>query len=80
MCTSTVTAKIWRREIPESGKESTAVSYIGGGPYYAETCPECGAVMWNGRCENPDCKYHWNPLQDNEGDESGYHQKEEALD
>lgn len=37
------------------------MSYIGGGPYYAETCPECGALLWNGRCENPDCKYHWNP-------------------
>jgi len=56
------------------------VSYIGGGPYYAETCPECGAVMWNGRCENTDCKYHWNPKRDDEDDaESGHHQKEETL-
>lgn len=32
---------------------------LGGGPYEATTCPECGSTMWNGRCENPDCKYHW---------------------
>lgn len=24
------------------------MSYIGGGPYYAETCPECGALLWTG--------------------------------
>lgn len=30
---------------------------LGGGPYEATTCPECGSTMWNGRCENPDCKY-----------------------
>ena len=40
------------------------MSYIGGGPYDATICPECGAVMWNGRCEDPDCKYHWRPLED----------------
>ncbi len=34
---------------------------LGGGPYEATTCPECGSTMWNGRCENPDCKYHWHP-------------------
>ena len=32
---------------------------LGGGPYEAATCPECGSTMWNGRCENPDCKYRW---------------------
>lgn len=37
---------------------------LGGGPYEATTCPECGSTMWNGRCENPDCKYHWNPKED----------------
>ena len=31
------------------------MSYIGGSMYDVETCPECGALMWNGRCENPDC-------------------------
>lgn len=27
------------------------MSYIGGGPYDAETCPLCGSIQWNGRCE-----------------------------
>ena len=40
------------------------MGYIGGGPYYAETCPLCGETMWNGRCENPDCHYHWYPKED----------------
>lgn len=40
---------------------------LGGGPYEATTCPECGSTIWNGRCENPDCKYHWHP----EGEEDG---------
>ena len=31
---------------------------------YAEICPECGETMWNGRCENPDCHYHWHPKED----------------
>lgn len=43
--------------------------YIGGGPYYAEICPLCGETMWNGRCENPDCHYHWYPKEDDENDE-----------
>lgn len=45
------------------------MSYIGGGPYYAEICPLCGETMWNGRCENPDCHYHWYPKEDDENDE-----------
>lgn len=40
------------------------MSYIGGGMYDAETCPECGNIMWNGRCENPDCIYHWKPYNE----------------
>lgn len=40
------------------------MSYIGGGPYYAQPCPECGGTLWNGRCENPDCIHHWRPLED----------------
>ncbi len=40
------------------------LSYIGGGMYHAEPCPECGAILWNGRCENPDCVYHWHPKTD----------------
>lgn len=40
------------------------MSYLGGGMYDVETCPECGALMWNGRCENQDCVYHWRPKTD----------------
>lgn len=41
---------------------------LGGGPYEAEACPECGELMWNGECENPDCKYHWIPKGDEDAD------------
>ena len=37
--------------------------------YYAEPCPLCGEMLWNGRCENPDCHYHWYPKEDDENDE-----------
>ena len=30
------------------------------------TKPALSAGMWNGRCENPDCEYHWNPKEDEE--------------
>lgn len=36
---------------------------LGGGSYEATTCPECG------RCENPDCKYHWHPEEEEGEDE-----------
>lgn len=42
------------------------MSYIGGGMYDAKPCPECGGILWNGRCENPDCVHHWRPLNDDE--------------
>lgn len=42
---------------------------LGGGPYEVTTCPECGSTMWNGRCENPNCKYHWHPEEEEEEDE-----------
>lgn len=42
------------------------MSYIGGGMYDAKPCPACGAILWNGRCENPDCKYHWQPRAEDE--------------
>lgn len=42
------------------------MSYIGGGMYYAEPCPKCGSTLWNGRCENRDCEYHWKPKQDDD--------------
>lgn len=30
--------------------------------YDVSTCPLCGQLMWNGRCENIDCKF--NQLKD----------------
>ena len=44
------------------------MSYLGGGPYHAEVCPLCGEIMWNGRCESLDCRYHWHPKEDDEDD------------
>lgn len=41
---------------------------LGGGPYEASTCPECGSTMWNGRCENPDYKYHWHPEEEEDAE------------
>ena len=43
---------------------------LGGGPYQATTCPLCGETMWNGKCENIDCKYHWYPF-DEDGEMEG---------
>lgn len=42
---------------------------LGGGPYETSICPLCGCVMWNGRCENKECKNHWHPVEESEGDE-----------
>lgn len=42
------------------------MSFIGGGPYEVQRCPICGALMWNGRCENVDCYFHWHPKEDDE--------------
>ena len=42
---------------------------LGGGPYEASACPECGSTMWHGRSENPDCKYHWHPEEEEGEDE-----------
>ena len=50
------------------------MGYIGGGPYYAEPCPKCGSTLWNGRCENPDCEYHWHPKEDDDYDDDLIHQ------
>lgn len=39
----------------------------GGTPYEVTgECPLCGNLMWNGRCENPDCKYHWEDMDEEE--------------
>lgn len=43
---------------------------IGYSDYEYETCLLCGQGMWNGQCENPDCKYHWNPKEDEESEEN----------
>lgn len=42
--------------------------YMGAGysGYDYCVCPKCGEGMFNGRCENPDCTYHWYPLEENE--------------
>lgn len=44
------------------------MSYMGAGysGYEVGRCPKCGELMWNGRCENPDCKYHWHPMKNDE--------------
>ena len=31
---------------------------------------ECSGILWNGRCENPECPYHWSPKED-EPDDAG---------
>lgn len=44
------------------------MSYMGTGysGYDVCRCPRCGQLMFNGQCENLDCKYHWYPLEENE--------------
>lgn len=32
--------------------------------YDVTVCPLCGELMWNGKCENKDCKYHWYPHEE----------------
>lgn len=32
--------------------------------YEVTTCPICGSAMWNGRCENLDCYFHWHPYEE----------------
>ena len=48
------------------------MSYMGAGysGYEYRECPLCGQGMWNGRCENPDCEYHWHPLDDENEEEA----------
>lgn len=46
------------------------MSYIGGGMYDCRICPLCGDLMWNGKCENPDCHYHWAPMDEEEYDDT----------
>lgn len=34
--------------------------------YEVTTCSLCGQLMFNGECENPDCHYHWHPMEDDD--------------
>lgn len=34
--------------------------------YDVKTCPLCGQLMFNGKCENPDCHHHWHPKEDDD--------------
>ena len=57
------------------------MSYIGGGMYYAETCPLCGNTLWNGVCENRDCDYHWIPKEDDpDNDDDNADQQQLRID
>lgn len=49
------------------------MSYMGAGysGYEYQICPTCGQAMWNGRCENTDCDYHWNPLDEGSDEDDG---------
>ena len=44
------------------------MSYMGVGYSGYDVC-KCGSLMFNGRCENPDCTYHWYPLEKDENGE-----------
>lgn len=37
--------------------------------YDVQDCPKCGEKMFNGRCENLDCEYHWYPMEEEENNE-----------
>lgn len=41
---------------------------VGGGMYEVTTCPSCGELLWNGYCENKECKYHFYPYDENENE------------
>ena len=38
--------------------------------YERTTCPACDSRMYNGKCENIDCQYHWNPIEETESIEN----------
>ena len=31
---------------------------------YVGCYPEYNGILWNGRCGNPECIYHWHPPED----------------
>lgn len=39
---------------------------LGMGPYDVQTCPLCGALTFNGQCEDRDCHHHWHPVDEEE--------------
>lgn len=39
---------------------------LGGSSYECQICPKCGSLMWNGKCENKECEYHWYPIEEEE--------------
>lgn len=43
-----------------------------GNSYHCRRCPKCGNLMWNGRCEDVDCEYHWQPLDEDENEGEYY--------
>ena len=58
--------------IEDAGGHAEGMSFDEMTAYIREhgiACPECGSTMWNGRCENPDCKYHWHPEEEEGEDE-----------
>ena len=63
--------------IPETGNRQTqwkrrciSMSYIDGGMYDVQPCPICGSILWNGKCENPDCHYHWYSKDDDDDEKT----------
>jgi len=42
----------------------------GGIGYECTRCPSCGSLMWNGLCEDRDCKYHYQEYHEETEDEN----------
>lgn len=59
------------RESETNNIKEENMSYMGDGysGYEFQECPLCGQGMWNGRCEDPDCEYHWHPLDEEDDNE-----------
>jgi hypothetical protein len=50
------------KRLTDKEEKSCGISDV----YEVTTCPLCGQLMFNGECENPDCRYHWHPMEDDE--------------
>ena len=48
-------------------------------PYGRMPCPACGGGMWNGRCENPDCRLRWYPMDTEDYEKSGCKLQDHAV-